>query len=163
VLSTLTPTCGGVSGNSSANPSGAGCSVADLCAPGSHVCLDPTEVAARSATGCTGAAPAPGLFFATRQSSDGCNDCALGTNTDPTVCNGAACVNGCAQTSLTANDLYGCGSLGFSVTSCSTLTVASGNLCGSLGAPWSCTNSIAEANTVTKSGSDGGGVLCCTD
>jgi hypothetical protein len=163
VLSTLAQTCGGVSGNSSPNPSGAGCSVADLCASGSHVCVDPAEVAARSATGCTGAAPVPGLFFATRQSSDGCNDCALGTNTDPSICNGAACVTGCAQTSLTANDLYGCGSLGDTVATCSALTQASGNLCGALGAPWSCPDPFAEANVVTKLGSDGGGVLCCAN
>ncbi len=127
------------------------------------MCATPAEVAASSSTGCAGAASAPGLFFATRQSSDGCNDCALGTNTDPTACNGQACVTGCAQTTLTANDLYGCGSLGVAVTSCSTLDLASGDQCGGLGAPWSCPDSVGEANVVTKSSSDGGGVLCCAD
>jgi hypothetical protein len=163
VLLTLAPVCGRVSGNSSSNPSGTGCNVADLCAVGSHVCTSPAEVAARSSTGCDGAAPGPGLFFATRQSSNGCNQCALGTDLDPSVCNGATCQAGCAQTFLTANDLYGCGSLGDAVTMCSTLDQASGDQCGSLGPPWSCPDDIAEANVVTKAGSAGGGVLCCLD
>jgi hypothetical protein len=103
------------------------------------------------------------LFFATRQSSDGCNLCALGTNMDPTVCDGETCKTGCAQTSLTANDLFGCGSLGTVITGCSTLDRASNDQCGDLGPPWSCPDSFGEANVVTKAGSDGGGVLCCSD
>jgi hypothetical protein len=163
VLSTLVPACARTSGNSSTNPSGTGCNVADLCAVGSHVCVAPDEVAARSATGCAGAATTPGLFFATRQSSNGCNQCALGANTDPAACDGQTCDPGCAQSSLTANDLYGCGSLGTSVSTCGALDLASGDQCGSLGAPWSCPDGFGEANVVTKSTSDGGGVLCCAD
>ncbi|APR77043.1 Type IV fimbrial biogenesis protein PilY1 [Minicystis rosea] len=163
VLSTLAPACGRMAGNNSGNPSGTGCNVADLCAVGFHVCSGPTEVLARSSTGCGGAAPSAGLFFATRQSSTGCDSCALGTNTDASVCNGMSCQTGCAQTSLTANDLYGCGSKGVAVTSCSILDRASGDQCGSLGLPWSCPNDINEANVVVKATSAGGGVLCCAD
>jgi hypothetical protein len=163
VLDTTTPACGHVSGNASVNPSGMGCDVADLCGKGFHVCTGPAEVKARSPTGCAGAAPGPGLFFATRQSSNGCNACALGSNTDPSVCDSMSCQMGCAQTTLTANDLYGCGSIGAVVTTCSVLDRASNNTCASLGAPWSCPDPFHEANTVTKPGSAGGGVLCCSD
>ena len=163
VLSTKTPQCGRMAGNSSANPSGIGCNVADLCALGFHVCTGPAEVKERSATGCGGAAPGPGLFFATRQSSTGCDTCALGNNMNPNVCNGMSCQTGCAQTSITSNDLYGCGSKGVVVSTCSTLNRASGDQCLTLGAPWSCPNDIGEANVVVKTSSVGGGVLCCAD
>jgi hypothetical protein len=120
-------------------------------------------VAARSSTGCAGAAPGNGLFFATRQSSNGCNQCALGSNMDPTVCDGTMCKSGCAQTVLTANDLYGCGSVGTVVSGCGTLDRASGDQCGLLVGSWSCPDSFHEASVVTKAGSAGGGVLCCAD
>ena len=120
-------------------------------------------MAALSPTGCTGAAVTPGLFFATRQSGTGCGVCSLGTSTDPFVCNSSNCVMGCAQTMATANDLFGCGTLGLADTECGALTQTSANLCGALGPPWSCTDSIGEALDVTKAGSDGGGVLCCVD
>jgi hypothetical protein len=152
-----------VSGNTSSNPSGNGCSVADLCAVGSHVCAGAAEVAARSPTGCSNAALVPGLFFATRQSGTGCAVCSLGTNTDPTTCTSASCAMGCLQTMATANDLFGCGSLGLADSNCGALTRTSGNLCFSLGAPWSCQDDIGEALDVTKASSVGGGVLCCVN
>lgn len=167
VLGTTAPTCGFAAGNSGNNPGGIGCSAADLCAPGFHVCKGSAEVASRSPTGCVNAATSPGLFFATRQSSTGCGLCALGNGVDPAVCNGCSCAANCAQTSLTANDLFGCGSIGASATSCGVLDRFSNNLCGALGAPWSCGgpngNACDEANLVTKSASEGGGVLCCED
>jgi hypothetical protein len=82
---------------------------------------------------------------------------------DPTACNGATCKAGCAQTALTANDLFGCGSVGTVVSTCATLDRASGDQCAALGPPWSCPDPLGEANVVTKAGSDGGGVLCCSD
>jgi len=167
ILSTLAPTCGHAAGNTGLNPLGIGCSVTDLCSPGFHVCTGPADVLAHSKTGCGGAAPGPGLFFATRQSSNGCAVCALGANMDPMVCDGASCMAGCAQTSLTANDLFGCGSLGAVSNSCDALDRFSGNLCTALGPPWQCDDPVksgyTEANVVTKPGSLGGGVLCCAN
>jgi hypothetical protein len=168
LLTTLTPTCGHNAGNSGGNPSGIGCNVADLCAEGFHVCTGAAEVAAKSPTGCNGITNAPNRFFATRQSSTGCGACALGANMDPQVCDGCSCAMGCAQTALTANDIFGCGTLGDPPPApCGGLTRFSNNGCSALGAPWSCGggggDGCNEANLVTKPGSAGGGVLCCAD
>jgi hypothetical protein len=165
LLGALKSTCGFNSGNNSPNPSGNGCSAGDLCAPGFHVCRSAADVKAHSPTGCDNAAPSAGLFFATGQSSTGCGTCALGNDVNPMVCNGCSCATDCAQTPLTANDLFGCGSIGTSATSCSVLDRTSSNLCADLGPPWSCGNGngCAEASLVTKAASDGGGVLCCAD
>src|SRR5262249_50246185 len=167
VLTTLAPTCGLVAGNGSPNPGGVGCSVADLCSPGFHVCTGPADVLAHSKTGCGGAANGPGLFFATRQSSNGCGVCAQGANMDPMVCDGASCMAGCAQTTLTANDVFGCGSLGDVASACGALDRFSQNLCSALGPPWDCddppNSGYNEANVVKKLGSAGGGVLCCAN
>lgn len=165
LIATLAPACNHVAGNTSPNPSGAGCSVADLCAPGFHVCTGPNDVAAHSPSACAGAAPGPGLFFVTRQSSTGCKACALGMSTDPNTCTGCSCAGGCAQTALTANDLFGCGSLGAILDNeCGILDRFSNNLCSSLGPPWSCgADGCNEANAVTKGSSAAGGVLCCAD
>lgn len=161
----LKPMCGFTAGNSGPNPSGNGCSAADLCAPGFHVCHGPNDVKNHSPTGCDNAAPTGGLFFATRQSGTGCGICALGNSMNPNVCNGMSCAPNCKQTPLTANDLFGCGSLGQDSQGCGVLDRTSSNLCSALGPPWSCGNGSGfdEANLVTKSGSDGGGVLCCAD
>jgi hypothetical protein len=164
VLLTLAPACGGIAGDDGPSPSGVGCSVADLCAPGWHVCASAQEVADRSPTGCAGASDADGLFFVTRQSSNGCGLCASGSNLDPDACDGCSCVGGCAQTPLTANDIFGCGTAG-AVATCPPLDRFSNDLCGALGPPWSCSalDGCDEAHAVTKSSSDGGGALCCVD
>ena len=167
LVGALALTCAHVAGNSGANPSGTGCSAADLCAPGFHVCSSAADVQASSPTGCVGAAASPGLFFATGQSSTGCNLCALGNGVSPAVCNGCSCAPDCKQTALTTNDLFGCGSLGTSLSSCSVLDRASNNFCDALGPPWNCevpgSGGCDEAAVVTKSASAGGGVLCCAD
>jgi putative metal-binding protein len=166
IVTAIGPECAFSAGNSGNNPKGVGCTVADLCAPGFHVCKSAADVKASSPTGCDGAAPVPGLFFATRQSSTGCELCALGDNVNPAVCNGCSCAQDCQQTSLTANDLFGCGSLGATVDTCGVLDRTSNDLCESLGPPWNCDSAAggcAEATVVTKSASAGGGVLCCAD
>ncbi len=158
-------TCARAAGNTSANPSGKGCGATDLCALGFHVCNGPAEVAVDSPTGCAGAAPEPGLFFATRQSSTGCSICTLGNIADPAACTGCNCAKGCAPNPSTANDLFGCGSLGDKpYEPCGVLDRFSNNLCAALGEPWSCgSDGCNEANTVTKSGPTHGGVLCCAN
>jgi hypothetical protein len=165
---TLTPACARGAGDDGSNPNGSGCNVADLCAPGWHVCNTAQEVADRSPTGCDGATVAgdPLLFFATRQSSTGCGVCATGTSTSDS-CNSTSCVAGCLQTTRTSNDLFGCGNLGAATpTACGALNRFSNNLCGSLGSPWSCIDNgsgLCEAYVIQKPNPSRGGVMCCRD
>lgn len=145
VLSTTTPACALGAGDDGANPTGAGCNVADLCAAEWHVCTTPAEVGASSSTGCVGATAGgdPDLFFATRQSGPGSGDCGAG-----------------------ANDLFGCGNWGSPIigSGCAPFDVFSHNLCNQLGPPWDCgSDDVQEANNVVKTAADGGGVLCCRD
>ena len=165
LLGVLKPACGFSAGNSGMNPLGTGCSAADLCAPGFHVCKSAGDVAAHSPTGCVNAAPTANLFFATGQSSSGCGVCALGSVVNPGICNGCSCGTNCAQTMLTANDLFGCGSDGSIATECGVLDRTSNNICGVISSAWYCLdgNGCDEAAVVTKVASDGGGVLCCMD
>ena len=171
----LAPTCGRVSGDSSANAEGTGCSAADLCAPGWHVCLGKTEVAQKSSTGCQGAVPAGGLLlFAVAQAS----------------LNGSVC----DDASGGDNDVFGCGTLGTALTAdkgCSPLDRALASMtsgtCGfneaePLLGPWRCLGGadshLHEGGLVAKDGcpggscsydgnpvgnADKGGVLCCRD
>lgn len=163
LLGGLSAKCGLGGGDDGPNPDGVGCSAADLCATGWHVCASAAEVAALSPTGCAGSAPAGGLFFATRQSSPGCGLCAMGSVAAP-GCGACECVSDCLQTDLTSNDVFGCGSLGAVPDDCGVLDRFSNNNCGSLSPPWSCTSDgCTEAHAVTKPGPSAGGVLCCRD
>lgn len=169
---TTVPACDHNAGDDSANPLGIACNVADLCAPGWHVCESADAVLQSSATGCSGATHQndPPLFFATRQSSTGCGQCATGTSTAPT-CSSSTCAAGCLQTDAISNDVFGCGNFGAAspIQSCGPLDRFSNNLCASLaGSPWSCNlptsaddNGLCEAYALTKSGVSHGGVLCC--
>ncbi len=139
---TLTPACARGAGNDSVNPTGAGCSVADLCQLGWHVCTSPADVAAKTGgAGCAGADIA-GAFFVARQSGPGGGVCAAG-----------------------GNDLFGCGGIGSATdpVTCTVLNRSSNDLCSSLTADWKCgTDGLQEANNVTKT-SGSGGALCCRD
>ncbi len=167
---TVDPACARTAGNDGPNPTGAGCNVADLCAVGWHVCTGAADVASRSPTGCSGATQAsdPPLFFTSRQSSDGCNDCATGTATGA-QCNSTACSTGCAQTADTSNDVYGCGTFGSmaAFTGCGPFDVSTNNACSSLaGSTWSCTDDgsgFCEGYALVHAGPDHGGALCCRD
>jgi len=173
----LAPTCDRASGNDSDNPEGAGCSAADLCSPGWHVCLGRAEVAGLSPDGCAGAVP-PGtpdksLFFAVQQNSQAdsvCDDSDLG------------------------NDVFGCGNLGTVLSpdkNCGALNrVLASMHAGTCGfneaepplGPWLCVGGddshLHEGSLVKKNGcpsvscsydgnpvdnSGKGGVLCCID
>ncbi len=172
----LVPTCARGSGNSSANTEGTGCSAADLCATGWHVCNGMTEVGLDAPAGCADSVPAgaapKSLFFAVNQPSQQNTQC--DTTGD--------------------NDVFGCGNLGTQLTaakSCGVLDHAlasvSAGSCGfneaepGLG-PWQCVGGsdshLHEGAIVTKKGcpntscsydgnpvgnSDKGGVLCCRD
>jgi hypothetical protein len=140
------PTCAREGGNDGPRPGGSGCSVADLCAEGWHVCEGPADVAASSPRGCRGALPddSPPQFFATRASGPGYHRC----DEDG------------------ANDVLGCGNYGREgwSPSCGPLTRQTGDLCTSLHAPWDCgEDGTQEAQHLVKSGPEGGGVLCCQD
>jgi len=142
--------CNHGAGDDGSNPAGTGCSAADLCAPGWHVCSSAADVlsSAGNTNPCSNAALFDAQsFFATRQSGSG-----------NAACNAAG-----------NNDLFGCGTLGDPVSSgtCSPLNRFSDSGCSSLGAAWGCgtpnTANVTEALTVTKSGASRGGVLCCVD
>ncbi len=175
--SDLAPTCSHGSGDDSWNAEGEGCSAADLCAEGWHVCEGKTEVAAMAGS-CDDAVPSgtpdKALIFAVQQHSD----------------NGSVC----DDSSPNGNDIFGCGNLGTQLTSdknCGVLNrvIASMNQ-GSCGyneaepshGPWECfgdsDSHYHEGELVTKKGcwgsscsydgnpvgnSDKGGVLCCRD
>ncbi|KYF81579.1 hypothetical protein BE17_50450 [Sorangium cellulosum] len=158
------PQCGFGGGNTGQNPEGLGCSASDLCARGFHICKGADDVALHAPTGCDGAVAEPGLFFATRQGSTGCAYCALGDNMDPDVCTGESCALDCATSRITANDLFGCGSVGRRPRLCGVLDRTSGDLCEALKEPWDCGgDGYNESNHVIKPGAAGGGVLCCAD
>jgi len=175
--SDLAPTCNRAAGNSGSNVEGSGCSAADLCASGWHVCRGKSEVAAKAPGGCTDAAPASApdksLFFAVQQNS-----------TQNSVC----------DSSSNGNDVFGCGNLGTLLTgdkNCGPLTrVLASMSAGSCGfneaepplGPWTCSGDssshLMEGMLVKKNGcpstscsydgspignSDKGGVLCCRD
>ena len=142
---TMAPACGRAAGNSSANPKGMGCNVADLCQTGWHVCGTPAEVGTKAGpTGCAGAVVAgANAFYAVRQSGSGGAMCGAGTN-----------------------DLFGCGDVGVppDAATCAPLDRFSNDLCMALPKTWSCgANGADEQNGVTKTDADGGGVLCCRD
>ncbi|MBN9163565.1 MAG: hypothetical protein BGO98_17890 [Myxococcales bacterium 68-20] len=142
---TTTPACGRVSGNDSANPTGKDCSVADLCQVGWHVCETPAAVATKSGgEGCVAAGlNGQNAFFAIRQAGSGAAACGPGTN-----------------------DLFGCGDVGAppDAETCAPLDRFSGDLCTSLPTTWACgADGGNELGNVTKTASEGGGVLCCRD
>jgi hypothetical protein len=167
---TVTPACSRMGGNDGLNPNGAGCDVADLCAAGWHVCATSADISSHSPTGCTGATLStdPRLFFVSRQSSNGCGECATGTRTT-SDCNSSSCTAACAQTSETSNDVFGCGNFGAAsgLVGCGPIDDFSQNHCSGLsGSSWSCNDDgsgLCEAFTVIHSGPDFGGALCCKD
>jgi hypothetical protein len=177
--SDLAPTCDRKAGNNGQNMAGDGCSAADLCAVGWHVCQGKTEVAAKAgAKGCLDSVPAgspeKSMFFAVAQHS--------------------AQLSVCDDASAGDNDVFGCGNLGIQLAvdkNCGVLTRAlaspTAGTCGYNEAeppngPWQCKtgaqSDIHEGGIVTKDGCpntscnwsgsptanwDRGGVLCCKD
>lgn len=157
--------CDRQGGDDGSRPTGAGCGVADLCEVGFHVCLGPSDVESSSPDGCAGSHDAADAFFVTRMSSSGCGVCATGSSTS---CTSVDCRSDCAQTSMTTNDVFGCGTLGDTpnAATCGPLDRFSNNLCSALGAPWSCEDDGSgthEAELLVKTGPAHGGALCCRD
>jgi hypothetical protein len=148
----LAPQCGRQAGNSSSNLVGAGCSVADLCAEGWHVCESAREVqlAAATCTDAFGTAGGP-LFFATRQRGAGTG---AAVTCDLTVQTGT-------------NNIYGCGNFGSAADNvCAPFTRMLRDADCQDNPPWMCVEgridyNVNELADVTKPGSSRGGVLCC--
>jgi hypothetical protein len=168
-----TPTCGRQAGDDSDNPMGTDCNAEDLCAPGWHICPDIHDLrgANPDAAGvCNGAVPsgAGSLWFATRQSHNGCGRCADGTQVGGS-CNSVDCTAGCLNSERTSSDIFGCGNYGSS-NSCSGSTMMfSNNLCSSIASQgWSGnlpTNvddiGYCEIFTLVHTHPSTGGVVCC--
>jgi hypothetical protein len=184
------PTCNRAAGNHATNRPGAGCSAADLCAAGWHVCHGPGDVAARATDGCalavdpfyanfgvppfgedatgTPLVPPPGgAFFATRASDATCGDVVVGG----------------AGPGASTYSIQGCGNLGLEG-ACAPLDRMAGPLCGGLtdtmstdadnpatdwGYPsadtwaWQCTAAAERATLIKRFPDRQGGVLCCKD
>jgi hypothetical protein len=151
---TQTPQCqrrGGNTGNSSTT--GAGCSVADLCAEGWHVCESVAEFKTK-APDCIdvlmviGGSP---TFFATRQRGAGVGG--------DLMCD--------AQNREGTNNVYGCGNIGSQAAKgCMPFTRMLRDADCKNNPPWMCTNgptdqNILELDGVTKPATARGGVLCC--
>jgi hypothetical protein len=143
------PHCARLGGNSGANPAGIGCSIADLCADGWHVCKDAREVERLSPSDCESAAP-PGQtrFFA--------------------VQGGSSPQGVCYADVAAANDVHGCGTLGQpEVAACQPLDrrLSFADCLASSGVWWCGTASdhLNEANLVFKTDGAFGGALCCKD
>jgi len=149
-VASLTPACGRVSGNDSSNPSGTGCSVADLCAVGWHVCESSADVASSASTGmCPPAESTPTLWITRQTGPDGAGDA-------------------CASTGV--NNLLGCGALigNKAEPNCAPLNQSLHQADCAATSTWFCgtvSPTFDEATIVTKSGSlensDEGGALCC--
>jgi hypothetical protein len=148
---TRQPQCGREGGNDGKRPDGIGCSVADLCAEGWHVCQNADEVDRSSLSGCESAALEPEVrLFVVRA--------------------GASPMGVCFPDPEAANDLHGCGTtlIGASDTSsCFPLVRRMGFAeCRDTGGVWACggpEDHLREAAVVVKTASDLGGVLCCHD
>jgi hypothetical protein len=152
--SSRTPECDRRAGNDGDKPDGHGCSVADLCESGWHVCDSAHAVSVATAgAGCDDAiAPANGkpVFYVTRQHATGL------------VCDNAL--------NAGTNNLYGCGNIGSTAdkTSCAPLPRMLRDSDCLMNSPWMCSDgpngtSQDELDVVTKGSSSRGGVLCCHD
>jgi hypothetical protein len=145
---TLAPQCDRHAGNDGTAIAGGGCSVADLCAEGWHVCESAREVST-NALSCADAAMlgAPPAFYVTRQRGP---------------------MMTCDRLNLTGtNDLFGCGNFGSAApAACAPFARMLRDADCRDNPPWMCTNgplgySVSELTDVTKSGPSRGGVLCC--
>ena len=141
----MTPQCNRGAGNPGCTPDGVGCSVADLCAEGWHVCASKDDAAASSPTGCDPALGAGIGHWLTRQMVNGNEGCDGDENAH----------------------FAGCGDLGQQLsmwgTTCDPLNAVIGGVHG-CPAPWVCGPSSAqEPFVVHKAAAELGGALCCAD
>jgi hypothetical protein len=147
-----TPACARGGGNQGAQPDGEGCSAADLCAAGWHVCESAAEVTSKGGKCADAVLPASGrkVFYATRQTGDdNCNT----SGSSGAGSNGDNLVHGCGNFALVSSNR------------CLPLNADLHDDDCTANPPWRCTgtNNRTEISIVTKPGSALGGVLCCKD
>jgi hypothetical protein len=142
------PECNHAAGNDGVESSGAGCSVADLCADGWHVCESIADLLAHGGQCADAVLPANGrpVFYATRQ-------------------DGTCLTTDAGVHATDGGRVHGCGNFGDDDSACLPMgVVLSAPLCAANG-PWQCNSVIATGaspvTTVIKSAADRGGVLCC--
>ena len=146
----LPATCERAAGDTGNNQAGKGCSAADLCATGWHLCRNPDDVARHSASG-------------------GCEGCVqAGERRFFLVASGASAMGICTPDPTASNDLHGCGGLGQPESdACAPLSRRMGFAdCQATGGVWWCgdaQDSLREALVVIKPGAGLGGALCCRD
>ena len=145
-----TPACDRRAGNDGAQNNGVGCSAADLCASGWHVCDSAGEVQADGGRCADATPPANGrrVFYVTRQ------DGACASGSDASLDDGGA--------------LHGCGDFGDADNTCLPQGVVLSAAQCAENVPWICGNGgggdpVAPTSTVTKTNPGHGGVLCCRD
>lgn len=155
VVDETEPMCERKAGNDGVEPSGEGCTVSDLCTSGWHVCRDASDVALHGGDGACEriGPPSPDgtgpYIYLTRQ---------RGTGED------AACAPDGSEDS--ADDAWGCGTLGLEAVDCRPLDrhlgLGDGGGCGE---GFECGDDpAAEGRNITKhEPTQGGGVLCCSD
>jgi PPE-repeat protein len=150
---TKMPQCQRHAGNDGTRADGMGCSVADLCAEGWHVCESINEFKTSTSSCLDGYSQFGGtpVFFATRQRGSG-----MGTVT----CDPKSGGDG-------TNNVYGCGNIGSAPDgSCAPFNrMLRDNDCRN-NRPWACEDgpinyNVLELSDITKPGKDRGGVLCC--
>ncbi len=175
VVGRIARTCDAQSGNNSANYDGIGCSAADLCGQGWHICRGRDEVAANAADGCALAIP-PGtpdkqLLFVTAQPSAGGLSCSGASGDDD--------VFGCGNLGVALSPGHDCAPLNRALASSIDGTCSFNEAEPPLG-PWQCPGGAGsaahEGANLTKFGctnqtctwngwpignSARGGVLCC--
>lgn len=149
-MAAATPaSCNRISGDDSINPSGQGCSAEDLCAAGWHVCKSSEDVDLHTAGAGCPSLVGQIVHYSTRQTM----------NVDTQVV--------CADPLTNSNNLVGCGStLGQAPDNgdnCQPLDAIVKNTHCSTSVAWKCDSTNNEADVVTKTGPEEGGVLCCRD
>ena len=138
------PSCGRGAGNDGDNADGTGCSVADLCAEGWHVCDNPNEV---DVSACADDDSAPSFYVTRLSTVMGSLMCGAGASD-----NLVGCGAGVGQPPAAGGS---CGPLN---------SVLIFSQCDTELGSWECgTATDVEAEVVTKTDSDEGGALCCRD
>lgn len=152
--------CATSGNNSGTNVNGAGCSAADLCGAGWHICRAGEVGLVSGGLGCSATTFPVDQFFAAAVSGPGCHRCAVPSNTVLVGCTSSSCTPGCRERNDLNNGLFGCGA-GRASVDCE-LTVTAGDRCVDVPAgAWTCPSDTSESQTVTKAQAAGGGVLCC--
>jgi hypothetical protein len=141
----VSPSCGRAS-------EGQGCSAADLCADGWHLCGGRSEVGMLNGqAACDQLAQTHSFFVTAERGVDGTTDCG-GVAPD-------------------ANNVFGCGGIGGPIATCAPLNRRMSQTPGECPSPWCCgpaptcvsADNRHEGLQLTKRDDTTGGVLCCRD